>query len=335
MRNVGGCYWLRQSACLGLGMVLWLTGCTVKPSGNLQGYIEGEYVYVAGSLGGTLEQRPVSRGAWVKAGDLLFTLEQASERAALQEAEDRVGQAQARLDNLRKGRRPSEIASIEGRLEQAKATTALWDAELTRRKQLHATGVISIAELDQAQHQRDANQGSVTSLAADLETARLGARDDEIRAGEAEVAAAQAALARAKWAVDQKTRSAPAAGQVQDVLYRTGEWVPAGNPVVCLLPPENVRVRFFVPQTRLAGVQVGAPVQVLIDGATNPVPARVSFISTQAEFTPPVIYSRETRAKLVFMVEAVFDSESARRLHPGQPVDVRLATEAAPAGKQG
>jgi HlyD family secretion protein len=177
--------------------------------------------------------------------------------------------------------------------------------------------------MDRARSRNDAAKAAVSRLQADLETARLGAREDEVAAAEAEVEAAKAVRDQARWAVDQKRQSAPGKGVVDDTLYRVGEWVAAGRPVVSLLPPENVKVRFFVPEPELASVQLGGPVSVSLDGATEPVPATISYISTQAEFTPPVIYSRENRAKLVFMVEAKFPPGTAGTLHPGQPVDVR------------
>jgi HlyD family secretion protein len=112
---------------------------------------------------------------------------------------------------------------------------------------------------------------------------------------------------------------------VQDTLYRQGEWVAAGNPVVVLLPPENLKARFFVPQEMLPRIKTGETVNVSFDGAAKNYSATVNYISTQAEFTPPVIYSRENRAKLVFMIEAKFPPADATQLRPGQPVDVTIS----------
>lgn len=304
---------------------LALAGCARPSVDSLQGYIEGEYVRVAAPLAGTLTALNVKRGDTVQKGQPLFELEHAAEDDAIQEAGQRLVEAQARRDNLLKGRRPSELKSIEARLAQARVGLAQAHAELARRERIGKTpGAISPEQIEQARAQRDAGQAQVDSIAAELETARLGAREDEIKAAEAGLQALQAALARARWALDQKRQGAPAGGVVDDTLYREGEFVAAGNPVVSLLPPENVKVRFFVPQDRLTGIQPGVPVSVAVDGAPQPYRAKVSYISTQAEFTPPVIYSQQTRAKLVFMIEAVFDPADARNLHPGQPVDVRL-----------
>ena len=316
---------MRNSVCLTVMLAgLMLTGCSPQPNGAWQGYIEGEFVYVASPLAGALTNLAVSRGAEVKAGQLLFELERTSEAAVVREAEQRLAQASARVANLTKGRRPTEIASLEAQLDRAKANLRLSELELDRRAKLIESKVISPEEVDQAKNRRDADRAQVASLAADLETARLGAREDEIKAAETEVQALKATLAKAEWAVAQKTQIAPTNAWVHDTLYRQGEFVAAGNPVVSLLPPENIKVRFFVPQAQLASIKPGTAVSVSFDGAPAPLRATVNYISTQAEFTPPVTYSKENRAKLVFMVEAVFATADARKLRLGQPVDVRL-----------
>ena len=136
-------------------------------------------------------------------------------------------------------------------------------------------------------------------------------------------------MVKANWDLAEKSQSAPQAGLVYDILFYPGEWVPAGRPAVVLLPPANVKVRAFVPESRIGRVQPGQEVRVRVDGVAEPYLGHVSYISPQAEFTPPVIYSRESRTKLVFMIELRFDAKAAARLHPGQPVDV-VAGGAAP-----
>ncbi len=299
-------------------------GCSQRSSGDYQGYIEGEYVYVASPIGGSLMKLAVARGDTALTGQLLFELERQSEAAALDQAEKNLAQAHSQLEDLTKGKRPTEIASLEAQLAGAKANLKLAAADLARREQLGGSDVISQEELDQARMQHDASQAQVDQLTSDLETARLGGRDDAIRAAQSTVESQQAALDKARWSYDQKQQFAPANAVVHDTLYREGEWVAAGNPVVELLPPGNLKVRFFVPQDKLPRIRTGQAVQVLCDGATRPFTATVNYISTQAEFTPPVIYNRENRAKLVFMIEARFSPKDAADLRPGQPVDVTL-----------
>jgi HlyD family secretion protein len=249
-------------------------GCSRSPANVFQGYIEGEYVYVAPPLGGALANLAVARGAEVRAGQLLFELERGAEAAAVQQAEKNLDQAKTRL--------------------------ALSEAAYARRQQLRAgrLEVVSAEELDQARTLRDADQFQV---------------DAQI-----------AALDKARWAFDQKRQAAPADARVHDTLYRPGEWVAAGKPVVVLLPPANLKTRFFVPQAALPQIKPGQTVSVTFDGGPQVYPATINYVSTQAEFTPPVIYSRDNRAKLVFMIEATFSPADAAGLRPGQPVDVEL-----------
>ena len=304
--------------------VALFAGCAKKSTGSFQGYIEGEYVYVASPLGGALAQLAVARGDSVKAGQLLFELERQSEAAALAQAGKNLSQAQAQLDDMKKGSRPTEIASLEAQLERVQASLKLSAAELVRREKLGGSNVISKEELDQARAQNDANQAQVNQLTADLATSRLGGRADAVRAAQAAAESQQAALVKTVWSFDQKRQAAPAAALVHDTLYRAGEFVAAGNPVVVLLPPANLKARFFVPQEKLAAIKIGGIVSVKPDGVARGLRATVNYISTQAEYTPPVIFSRETRANLVFMIEAKFSPADAVELRPGQPVDVEI-----------
>ncbi|MCU0917074.1 MAG: HlyD family efflux transporter periplasmic adaptor subunit [Planctomycetes bacterium] len=304
--------------------LFYTSGCERTNERRLQGYVEGEFVYVASPVPGVLEALHVQRGARVAADDPLFSLEEKPEKALRDEAQARLTQAQATLEDLRKGRRPSEIESIEAQLKQATAALALAEKELARQDELSRSGATTPQDLDRARSQHDQNRQRVAQLEADLKTAHLGARSDQIAAAEANVRALEAALAAAQWSLSQKHRSAPQAGLVFDTLFRDGEWVPAGRPVVALLPPANVKVRAFVPEMQVHNLHPGDPVQVIVDGAPGPLAGQISFISPRAEYTPPVIYSRENRSKLVFMIEVTFAPQTAATLHPGQPVDVGL-----------
>jgi HlyD family secretion protein len=300
-----------------------LAGCSSPDPNRVQGYVEGEYVYVAAPQAGQLEALDVRRGGQVHAGDPLFALDATPERAARDEAKRRAEQALAGLEDARKCKRPTEIESIEAQLRLARAALELSERELDRQEQI-GPRASAPQDLDRARSLRDQDRQRVAQLEADLKTARLGSREDQIAAAEANLRATEAALARAEWDLAQKRQAAPQDGMVFDTLYWPGEWVPAGRPVVALLPPQNIKVRFFVPQTRVGSLKVGQTVRVFVDGVAEPYTGKVSYISPKAEYTPPVIYSRESRAKLVFMVEAVFDPQTAVNLHPGQPVDVQL-----------
>jgi HlyD family secretion protein len=308
-----------------LAGVCMLVSCNPSDPNRVQGYVEGEYMYVASPFAGALESLQVQRGNQVKEGDQLFWLDSASEKAARDEAERRLAQARANLEDVRKGKRPSEIEAIKAQLKQARAALRLSNSEFARQEELmREPGATAELEFDRARSMRDQNRQRVSQLEADLLTAQLGSRTDQIMAAEAEVRAREAALAKAEWDYSQKHQRAPKAGLVFDTLYREGEWVAAGHPVVALLPPQNIKVRAFVPETLIGTIHPGDRVRVTVDGVREPFIGTVSYISPKAEYTPPVIYSQESRGKLVFMIEAVFDPTVASNLHPGQPVDVRF-----------
>ncbi len=310
--------------CATLTLFGFVTGCGLAPSGKVQGYVEGEFVYIASPLAGTLNTLNVQRGDEVDAGAPLFSLEDTSERAALEEAQRRLAQAKANLNDLRKGRRPSEIAALEAQLKQARAALAFSAKELARQEQLLAAGVGSQQNLDRAAAARDGDRERVAQLEAEIRTAELGSRVDQILAAQAGEQALEAAVVQAKWALSQKAQNAPQAGLIFDTLYREGEWVAAGRPVISLLPPQNIKVKAFVPEKQLSAIHLGSSVYVSVDGMNETLKGKVNFISPRAEYTPPVIYSLENRSKLVFMIEAVFDPETAKKLHPGQPVDIQF-----------
>ena len=300
---------------------LLLAACGRRAPAGYQGYLEGEFVYVAAPLAGQLEKLAVTRGTRVEAGAPLFALEQSAELSTMREAAERLRQSQARLADLRKGLRASELAALEARLAQARAGAELSARELDRATRLHQTAVVSDDDFDRIRLNHEMNTKQVNEILAQRETAQLGGRADAIAAAEADTAAAQAALDRAGWSVAQKSRSAPQAALVYDTLFREGEYVAAGQPVVSLLPPANLKVRFFVSEADFAALKAGDRVKVAMTGQPA-LDARITYLSPKPEYTPPVLYNRENRAKLVFMIEAVFDAAIARDLHPGQPVDV-------------
>ena len=189
-----------------------------------------------------------------------------------------------------------------------------------------AANVVPLQQVDRLRSVRDQDRQRVVQLEAELGTARLGSRSDQIAAVEANARSLEAVLTRSEWDLAQKRQSAPQAGQIFDTLYRRGEWIAAGRPAVVLLPPQNIKVRTFVPEPLVSAIRQGNRVQVTVDGGRTPLSGSVTFVSPQAEYTPPVIYSRENRQKLVYMVEIGFDPATAVQLHPGQPVDVRFGS---------
>lgn len=305
-----------------------VAGCNRTPaaSGTVQGYVEGEFVYISAPAPGRLETLFVQRGAQVKAGDPLFQLENVPEKASRDETRLRLAQIRAQVADAKKGKRPTEIESSTAQLNLARTALQLSEKELARQERLLRAKVVPLQDVDRLRSVSDQERQRVAQLEAELGTARLGLRRDQIAAAEASARSQEAAVTRSEWDLAQKRQSAPGAGVVFDTLYRTGEWIAAGRPIVVLLPPQNIKVRAFVAQTLVAKIHLRDRAKVSVDGGHAPFFGTVNFISPQAEFTPPVIYSRENRQKLVYMVEVGFDHKTAVQLHPGQPVDVRFGS---------
>jgi len=308
-----------------LSALVWLGMVSSPVPPGFQGYVEGEFVLVAPAVGGTLQTLSVRRGMQATKGDPLFAIDQTAEAAARDQAAAAVRQAQDQLENLTKGKRSPEIDAIAAQKVQAEAQLRLAEQQLRRQRGLIGSTAFRQEPLDQAIASRDGQKAQVDQLTAQLAMARMAlGREDEIRAAQAQISANKAVLAQTQWRLDQKTVSAPVSGLVADTYFDPGETVNAGQPVVSLLPPENTKVRFFVPEAMLADIPVGAPVIIRCDGCPKEIAATVRFVSPQAEFTPPVLYNRENRKRLVFLAEA-YPAEPTLLLRPGQPVDVVLS----------
>jgi len=307
-----------------VALVAALAACSNGAPAGYQGYVEGEFVNVASPISGRLDQLAVKRGDEIATNARLYALEAVSEAAAQKQAAEQVKAAEAQLADLRQGRRPPEQDVTRAQLAQAQVDEKRAATQLARDEAQFRIGGIARAQLDDSRSAYAAAQARVAQLGSELAVAQLPSRTEQIKAQAAQVEAARAALAQATWKLDQKAVHAMQAGRIYDTLYREGEWVPAGGPVVRMLPPGNVKVRFFVPQTLVGSLATGRAVAIQCDGCGADIPATLTYVSTEAEYTPPVIYSNETRSKLVFMVEARPAPESAARLHPGQPVTVLL-----------
>lgn len=311
-----------------VSVVLCLAATAVAAEGlHVQGYGEGDYLRIGSPEGGTLTALPVAEGDRVEAGSPLFALDDVLALAQRDQARADLAEAEAILANMRKGKRPDELKSIAQRKAQAEASLRLSEATLTRQTTLAKSDFASRARLDEAQAAAQRDRALVGELSAEYRTATLGARSDEITAQEALVATRRAQVASAEKHLSDLAPKAPKAGMIERVYYRPGEVVPVGRPVVSLLPPENVKLVFFVPEAQFSRLAVGRKLTYSCDGC-SPQVAVITFLSSQAEYTPPVIYSVESRQKLVYRVEARGAGGAALDLHPGQPVDVSI--EASP-----
>lgn len=263
-------------------MCLLLAGCEEKKDIGWLGYGEGDNAFVAAPQPGWIESLSVERGQTVKAGDLLFVLDTTAQEASRAQAE-------------------ATLAETKASLVQEQSNLAYTRTELTRQNGLARANAGTPTQRDQALTNYQQSAARVAQL-------------------KAEIAQMQASLEGAAYSLSQRRVVAQTEGPVQDIYFRPGEYVPASTPVVSILPPKNVYVRFFVPETQFSKVHIGEKVRVTCDGC-QPMTAEISFIAQQEEFTPPVVFSEKSRSKLVFKLEARMPG--GMKLNPGQPVEVR------------
>lgn len=306
-------------AALGLAVALALVP-RIRQSDALSGYVEGEPLYPAAPLSGRLVAVSVKRGDVVRAGDPLFTVDLAQGEAGLNQALAELASAKALAADARKGQRPVELDVIRAQLAAAQAQLTEAEKALARTRPLVEAGAAPRAQLDAAMSARDTAAGEATALRKQLQAAQLGARQEQIAAADERVRQAQAAVDAARSRLGDQAQSAPASGRIEEVYYQIGEWVPANQPLLSLIPDGRVRVRFFVPETQVANYTTGREVSFTCDACPPNLKAQINYVSPRPEFTPPVIYSRDARDRMVFLVEALPIGET--RLVPGQPVDV-------------
>ena len=288
----------------------------------LNGYIEAEFTYISPYNAGILDEIYVKKGENIAKGDELFSVDKQLNEANLQIAQNEVKKAKLNYENLIKGKRQSEILVIQEQLNSAKIAFENAKKEFQRSQNLLKTNAISKREFDQKFANFNTSKAKVAELEAVLETANLGARDDEIEIAKTNIEISQENLSKMQILVSKNTAVSQIDGQIYDIYFKKGEFVGQNNPVLCILEPQNIKARFFVSQKLLPTLKVGDEVTIVSDGSNSEIKAKISFISPIAEFTPPVIYSVESREKMVFMVEAEFEPNLV--LKPGLPVSVIL-----------
>jgi HlyD family secretion protein len=310
-------------ALAGAGVWWWLEYRSPAPVA-WQGYAEADYVKVGPTQQGRLTEVSVARGDQVTAGAPLFAQDETADRGARDQALRELLQAREQLANLRAGGKQTEIEQAQANLAAARSTLVRTRADLHRSDTLLGAGAISVQAVDQSRADYKSADAKAQALEAALAQSRAPmGRDREILAQIDADDAAHAALEMAEWRLAQRRVTAPVGGRVADVLARPGETMAAGAPVVSLLPPANIFVRFFVPGAALSRIQRGDSVVLVCDGCRADLSATISFISPQAEYTPPLIYSESSKAKLVFLIEARPPPDQAAGLNPGQPIEVR------------
>jgi len=289
----------------------WLFGRTPRER-LLSGYIEGENLYLSSPVSGTVGTMTAVEGQRAAAGQALFTIDPATLAAQGEQAQAGVAAAK------------TQITSAAAQVQQAEADVAAAsaDAEKARRDLARLEAVRRDDSAAVAGKDIDAARAALKNA-----NARVGAAQKTADARRAQVAAAQAQAAEALGSsrevgirVSQLSPAAPTAGRIEEVFFQTGEWVTANQPVVSLLPDAKVKVRFYVPEKEVSRYRPGTSVHFSCDACAAGMTAVIRYVSPRPEFTPPIIFSRDSRDRLVFMVEAY--PKNPAGLQPGLPVDV-------------
>ena len=317
---------------LAIPIALALTACGNPNNGRMQGWIEGDFVFVGPDEMGRVETLNVREGDQVSNGAPLFSVDADLQQSDVNTTAAQVAEARARLQRLEAAQqRKEEIMVLRAQENRAEAMLQLSTAELERQQALTAKGVGTQAALDTAKANFSRDRAALDEVRRQITVAQMSSREEDIAAARQTLAAAESRKSAAETRLARRKLASPVSGAVQQIYYRPGEMVPAGRPVVSILPPGNIKVRFFIGEPLLPNIALGDTIDVTCDGCAKPVAARVSFIARSAEYTPPVIYSLEERNKLVFMIEA--RTETPEGLRVGQPVSVALTGRTAEARK--
>lgn len=305
-----------------LGCFLFLSGCDWHPSKSYQGYVEADNIYLASPYAGLLMKRHVVRGQSVKKGQLLVNLDTRSENFMVHQAVELVKEAKSLLVDLKKPKRKPEIAMIESQNIEAIARLKLAALRLKRFEELYKTKATDRDHLDEALYNKEVLEAAQNEVLANLALAHLGARQDQIFAQKAKLRALASRVDLAVWQLDQKNIYAPVDAIVFDTYFKEGEFVGTEKPVLSLLDPNNIRIDFFVPASDLSSLALAQTLHFTCAGCPELNKAVVSYISPEAEYIPPLIYSRDNQDKIVFRVKAI--PEKPTLFKPGQPVIVKV-----------
>lgn len=299
-----------------------IPGFAEPPEPVYNGYVEANYVYVAATNPGRLTEIKAKEGDKVEAGDLLFALDDSQYRAALSAAIAQQAAAEASWRNLETGSRVEETDVIRASLKQAEANQSLAKTTLERSLKLQSSGLVPDSQVDNNRANLEAANAAVAQLKAQLEVAELPARPEQLAAAKANYDAATANVESAKVQLEERTVEAPVKGRIDRVYYRSGEVVGIGSSVMSVLPPGELKVEFFIPEPARAEWHVGDMLDLTCDGCPEGLTGTISYLASEPQNTPPIIFSRDERGRLVFMAEAKIADGSG--LMPGQPVSMRV-----------
>ncbi|WP_428408073.1 HlyD family secretion protein [Hyphococcus sp.] len=278
-----------------------LVSCSKASESRLTGYVEAETLYMAPQEGGAIENILVNEGDRVEAGAVLFRMRADKVLYQAEQAEAAAKAAEKRSE---------DSGSLAKAVAEAEANLSRVSADFGRTQKLYRDGYVAKARFD-------SDRAALTAAEAQLERARA-----EKEAAQEDYQSVEAQAGFVKQRLDDLTVSAPQAGSIERIYRRAGEVAAAGDPVVALLPPNNLKLKFYAPERILSSFAPGKELSFRCDGCDGGLKARVTYVAAEPQFTPPVIYSLDERDKLVFLVEA--RPLAPEGLRPGLPVDISI-----------
>jgi len=289
-----------------LFLPLALVACGEPVDPLYLGYAEGDYRLIAPETAGRIASLSITEGDHVEAGDRLFELDSDQETDQFNAAQARVDAASARFDDAAAGGREPEIAAARDQLAAARASQREAADNLERQQDLFARGIVPRARLDAAESAASAADARVAELRQRLTLTALPARENQLRALTAEVAAAEAERDRLRDMIRRRSVDAPTDALVERQIRYVGELSGPGQPVFRLLPDDAIHAVIFIPEAEIANWPVGTRLNISCSSCAAGLQAEIRRIDAAPSFTPPVIYSENERNRLVFRAEANF-----------------------------
>lgn len=311
---------MRYLLCL---VFILLAACENRPQNIALGTLERDRIAHTATINEVVVALPVAPGSEVKKGELLVQLDDTLQKALVSKAEAEVAQAEASLEKLRNGARVEEVAAAQANVAQAKATLVENEATYVRAINLIKEKVISQSAFDQALAARDAGRAALQNAQEQLRILTNGTREEDLRAGEAYLAAANAVLASEKKKLADLTILSTRDGILDNLPWNLGERVTTGSPVAIVLAGKAPFARIYVPEPYRVKVRVGEQLVVHVDGLDKTLIGKLRWISTEAAFTPYYALNQEERSRLMYLAEVQLpDSEAS--LPNGVPAQVEL-----------
>jgi HlyD family secretion protein len=309
-----------KKALLALLLSFLLLGCEDKKN-TYQGYIEADYTLLSSPLSGALTTLNVKKGQWVKKNTQLFSLDSKPESFIQKEKKAMTEKTWETLIDMKKARRKEVIDTLMAKREEAIAKLAFLKQKHKRYQDLYKVKVLDKNTYDETVSILKQTEALIKQYVSQIANAKRSlARVNQINAQEDLLHAMQLRYEIASWQLKQKTLYAPYDGRIVDTFYQEGEYVTQSNPVLSLLKESNKYLLFFLPEPKLAAIKLGQTVILNCEGCKVGEKATINYISPYAEYTPPLVFSRENNPKLVYKIHASL--QNTTHFHPGQPVMV-------------